>query len=157
MPQVPLLRIGERGVREEHLPRIEAARVVALLLRPRAKEGDLESLGTIQPSGDVPPLAAEFGMRAMVARKFERSWTNDRVLHLPGPRKRREKRQCEKRTSLHYQSSRTARTGPMPIASLPETMAVATANTSKMTTSVVSRSSGGWSSMLQLNDCRLTT
>src|SRR5258708_8783603 len=157
MPQVPLLRIGERGVREKPLPRIEAARVVALLLRPRAKEGDLESLRTVQPAGDVPPLAAEFGMRAMVAREFERSWTNDRVLHLPGPRKRRKKRQCEKRTSLHYQSSRTARTGPMPIASLPERTAVTTANTSRTVTSVTRRRMGGCSSMLQLNDCRFTT
>src|SRR5258706_1184279 len=69
--QLAALRVGERGVREDDLPRVEAARVVALLLRAGAKERDLEAERPVKPAGDVPPLVAGFGMRAVVARKDE--------------------------------------------------------------------------------------
>src|SRR6266850_390173 len=143
-------------MREEHLPRVEAARVVALLLGPRAEERDLKPERSVQPARDVPPLGAEFGMRAVVAREFERARLYDRVLNLLGARGERQERAHEEQPPPH-QSSRTARTGPIPMASRPERMAVTTASTRRMATRAVKRTNGGWSSMLQLNDCRFTT
>src|SRR5258708_5405232 len=99
--QAGALRIRERGVREEHLARVEAARVVALLFRPRAEEGDLEAERPIEPSGDVPPLGAEIRMRAMIAREFERARRDYRVLDLPGPGQRRKESQRQEGSASH--------------------------------------------------------
>jgi hypothetical protein len=68
------LRIGERRVREEDLSGVEFARIVAGLFRPRAEECDLESNRPARcpyPAGDVPPLDAELGMCAVIAREGE--------------------------------------------------------------------------------------
>src|SRR5204863_9335715 len=48
--QAAALRVGERGVREEDLARVEAARVVALVLRPHTEERDLESHRAVEPA-----------------------------------------------------------------------------------------------------------
>ena len=126
--QPPALRVRERSMREKDLPGIEAARVVALLRRPRAEEGDLEADPAVEPAGDVPPFDAEIGMRAVIAWKRQPVPGNDaRIVHFRGPGGERQSGEAEKSAPPH-QSSRTARTGPMPIASLPDTMAVSTAS-----------------------------
>src|SRR3954469_14875953 len=102
-------------MREQDLARIEAGRVVALLLWPRAEEGDLEAERSFQPAGDVPPLGAEVGMRAVVAREDERPRPHLRILNFRSARHDRHECAGEKGAAPH-QSSRTARTGPMPIA-----------------------------------------
>src|SRR5437764_8810838 len=153
MDEASAPRIRERRVREEHLPRVEAARVVALLLGPRAEEGDLEAERAIQPAGDVPPFGAELRMRAVIARENERAWRDARVVDLFRAREQGKKAESEKPAPLH-QSSRTARTGPMPIASRPETIAVTTASATRMPISQPSSANGGCRSIVQLNDWR---
>ena len=69
--QLATLRIGERRVRQDDLPRIEAARVVALLFRASAEECDLEAERPVEPARDVPPFGTELGMRAVIAWKNE--------------------------------------------------------------------------------------
>src|SRR5207237_9533608 len=81
--QAPALRIRNGGMREEHLAGVEAARIVALLFRSRAEEGDLEAERPVQPPGDVPPLGAAFRMRAMIARELQRARSDSRVAN-PG-------------------------------------------------------------------------
>src|SRR6185436_14807540 len=78
--QLAALRIGERRMRKDDLPRVEAARVVALLRRSGAEERDLEAERAIEPAGDVPPLGTKLGMRAVIARKDEAlAWRDTRV------------------------------------------------------------------------------
>src|SRR2546430_10396531 len=87
-------------------------------------------------------------MRAVIARELQAMVRN----HL-GIRRQRE--QLEEIPSFH-QSSRTARTGPIPIASFPETIAVKTARPTRIKIKTPNNPYGGCSSMLQLNDWRFT-
>src|SRR3989442_3079147 len=146
--QAAALRVGDGGVGKQYLARIEAARVVGLFLRTRAEEGDLEAHRPVEPAGDVPPLGAVVGMRAVIARELQAMVRNDAGI-------RRQREQLEKIPSFH-QSSRTARTGPIPIASLPETIAVITARRINSAINAARRTKGTCSSMLQLNDWRFT-
>src|SRR5206468_4064026 len=105
---------------------------------PRAEEGDLEAVGLIEPAGDVPPFDAEFRMRAVIARKLEfvarcDSRIRDLAAECGGGKAQSGQGEKERSSSKprksgsdpeFHQSSRTARTGPMPMASLPERMAV---------------------------------
>src|SRR5258707_5794609 len=63
-------------MREEQLPRREPARNVFGDARPVAEKSDLhaELLAACrpEPAGDVPPLAAELRMAAVVARELQR-------------------------------------------------------------------------------------
>src|SRR5438477_7261246 len=86
---------------EEDLPGVEAARVVALLLGPCAEEGELEAERTIQPARHVPPLGAEFRMRAMVAREFERTRTHHREPDLFSPGGCRQEHEAEEGSAPH--------------------------------------------------------
>src|SRR5687768_1233774 len=81
--QAAALRVAERRVREENLPGIEAARVIGDLFGTRAKKSDLKAQRSGEPAGDVPPLDAVVGMRAVVARKGElRIGSDDGVIDL---------------------------------------------------------------------------
>src|SRR5687767_4014394 len=72
--QPPALGIAQRRVREEDLARVELARVIGFLLRPGAKERDLEPERTCQPSRDVPPLDARSEERR-VGKECRSRWT----------------------------------------------------------------------------------
>src|SRR5207302_4462448 len=155
--QAAALRVGDGGVGKQYLERIEAARVVGLFLRPRAEEGDLEAHRPAEPAGDIPPLGAVVRMRAVIARKNKlRPRRDQRIAQLRRPRDERQAHQADKGAPSH-QSSRTARTGPIPIASLPEAIAVMTARKIKSAISAARSRKGTCSSMLQLNDWRLIT
>jgi putative ABC transport system permease protein len=157
--QASARRVAQRGMREQHLLRVEAARVGALLLRPRAEERDLEAEAVLEPAGDVPPLDAKLGMRAVIARKDEpRVGRHIRIAHAGRPSGGGQEREPHEGAAAHgYQSSRTARTGAMPVASRPASSAVSTASAMSSTMKPASSRYGGCSSMLQLNDCRFTT
>src|SRR5437879_7761648 len=137
--QAAALRIGDGGVGQQYLARIEAARVVGLFLRPRAEEGDLEAHRPVEPAGDVPPLGAVLGMRAVIARELQAMVRNDLGI-------RRQREQLEEVPSSH-QSSRTARTGPIPIASFPERIAVKTARPTRIKIKTPNNPYGGCSSI----------
>src|SRR5690348_16175389 len=146
-------------MRKEDLPRVEGARVVGLLVRAGAEEGHLKTHRVVEPTGDVPPLGAELRMRAVVAREGEsppRSHLRINDVCRPCAPNERKYRQKQEIPAPH-QSSRTARTGPMPIASRPESTAVITARTMRTVTRESKSTNGGCRSMLQLNDCRFTT
>jgi len=80
--QAAALRVGDGGVGQQYLARIEAARVVGLLLRTRAEEGDLEADRAVEPAGDVPPLGAVVRMRAVIARNCSR-WCGTTMGYAP--------------------------------------------------------------------------
>src|SRR6188508_2211812 len=86
------------------------------------EEGNLKPQGFsklgLQPAGDVPPLLAIVGMRSVVGREIE---------DFPRRDQRKGDARGEKVPAPH-QSSLTARTGSMPMASLPAHQAVRTAN-----------------------------
>jgi hypothetical protein len=123
------LRIGERRVREEQLPRGEAARVRLRKSRPIAKERDLEavvaSAAVPDPAGHVPPFVAKFRMTAEVARKAQHVAGHDLriVVGLRAARGEKGKRAGEKLAPFH-QSSFTARTTSTLIALRPLDSAV---------------------------------
>src|SRR6266513_5980465 len=155
--QAAALRVGDGGVGKQYLERIEAARVVGLLLRPRTEESDLEAHRPVEPAGDIPPLGAVLRMRAVIAGKNKtRPRRDHRIAQLRRPGDERQAQQADKGAPPH-QSSRTARTGPIPIASLPETIAVTTARKIKSAINAARRRKGTCNSMLQLNDWRLIT
>src|SRR5207247_1872051 len=83
---------------QQYLARIEAARVVGLFLRPRAEEGDLEAHRPVEPAGDVPPLGAVLGMRAVIARELQAMARNDLGI-------RRQREQLEEVPSAHQPST----------------------------------------------------
>src|SRR5258706_16198579 len=86
-------------------------------------------------------------MRAVVARKLQ-----------PVIRRHQRKSQARENeiTPLH-QSSFTARTGPMPVASLPDNHAVTAARHTRTREKPTSSPYGGWRAMLQFNDWRVGT
>src|SRR5439155_23425435 len=92
---------------------------------------------------------AVLGMRAVIARELQAMVRNDLGI-------RRQREQLEEVPSSH-QSSRTARTGPIPIASFPERIAVKTARPTRIKIKTPNNPYGGCSSMLQLNDWRFTS
>src|SRR5580704_11215293 len=63
-------------MREQNLLGGKSARIVFIDCGARAEERHLETervaSAGIEPSGDVPPLGAKFGMRAMVGGKTHR-------------------------------------------------------------------------------------
>src|SRR5438309_65330 len=74
--QLSRTRIGECRMREEQLPRREAARNVFGEARPVEKKRDLYAqlfaARRCEPAGDVPPFAAKLRMAAVVARELQR-------------------------------------------------------------------------------------
>ncbi len=75
MPQPAGPGAHERRVREQQLPRSERARILFVHARPVAEERDLHAIivarAVGEPSRHVPPLDAEIGMAAVVAREAE--------------------------------------------------------------------------------------
>src|SRR5262249_62408342 len=98
----------------------------------------LEAEWSIQPAGEVPPLGPKGRMRAVVAREHERARGDGRIVHLRRPGAERKQSAGQEAAAFH-QSSRTARTGPIPMASRPETMAVMTARPTRIAISAPSR------------------
>src|SRR6185503_60672 len=115
------------------------------------EEGDLEAqfrpaLG-LQPPRHVPPLLTVIRVRAMIAGKFK----------LVAGRYQGKGQARGKELPAIHQSSFTARTGPMPVASRPERKAVREESKTKSKDKPINSPYGRCTSMLQLNDCRLTT
>jgi len=69
-------RIGQRRMREHDLLRRKGAWVL-IACAARAEKRHLEShrlaVGRIEPTGHVPPLGAEIGMRAVIGRELQRN------------------------------------------------------------------------------------
>src|SRR2546427_1301725 len=145
-------RIGERSMREEQLPRREAAGNVFGDARPVAKKSDLHAelpaARRLEPAGDVPPFAAELRMAAVVARELQRcALAHRRILTLPaGEDGAQGERQGEREP---HQSSFTARTASPLIACRPLAIAVNVASTSITATNSARSCQGRCSSMPQ--------
>ena len=78
--EAPDRRVGQRRVADHQLARREVAWIGAVDARAAAKERDLKAVpqragrrGFMQGTGDVPPLGAQLGMRAVVAREGQRT------------------------------------------------------------------------------------
>ena len=167
MTQRAFARIGDRGVREQHLRRRERARVALADAGAYPEEGHLEAaralrLGVLgfDPARHVPPFEAMVGMAALVLRELKRASRLDwRVGHArfcgDGAQPGQEHRRDEQRA--HHQSSFTARTTSSPIARRPLNAAVAAAASTSTALSTASALHGTCTSMVQWNDWRLTT
>jgi hypothetical protein len=93
VPQAADGRIRDRRVPEQDLPRRKPARIRFAQARPHAKKRDLEAdrLGVLvlDPTRHVPPLDAEIGMRALVARELQLDTGRDLGIHGLGRRRQR--------------------------------------------------------------------
>ena len=75
MQRRALGRVAQGRVADEDLPGLgQAAAIIATVLA-QAEEGDLEAegiaVGTVEPTGDVPPFFAEAGVAALVLGKAD--------------------------------------------------------------------------------------
>src|SRR5206468_12422323 len=153
-------RIGERSMREEQLPRRKPAGKVFGDARPVAEKSDLHAelpaARRLEPSGDVPPFAAELRMAAVVARELQRcALAHRRIIALPVDE---DGTQGERQGGHEpHQSSFTARTASPLIAGRPLAIAVNVASTSITATNSARSRQGRCSSIPQWNDCRFTT
>src|SRR5882762_6485857 len=128
--------------------------------RPVAKESDLHAeflaADRLEPAGDVPPLAAELRMAAVVARELQRrALAHRRILALPVDEDGEQG--ARQREREPHQSSFTARTASPLIARRPLAIAVNVASTSITATNSARSCQGRCNSMPQWNDCRFTT
>ncbi len=164
MPQTAQRGIGDRRVAEQDLPRREAARVRLAEPGPHAEERHLETERraalVLQPAGDVPPLDAEVGMRAVVLRELQVGTGQDRRVAHFGTRRgthAQHEQQPDQQGPRHHQSSFTARTTSSPIAWRPLTTEVSAAAATSTPLNTASSVHGTCTSMVQWNDWRLTT
>src|SRR6266571_8231240 len=153
-------RIGERGMREEQLPRREAAGKVLGDARPVAKKSDLHAefpaARRLEPAGDVPPFAAELRMAAVVARELQHcALAHRRILTLRVDEDG--ERGEHQREREPHQSSFTARAASPLIACRPLAIAVNVASTSITATNSAKSCQGRCSSIPQWNEWRFTT
>ena len=76
MAQPAAPRVGHRRVGQHQLARRKGAGAALAHPGPHPEEGRLETqraaVRQAQPAGGVPPFRAECGVRAVIARKFER-------------------------------------------------------------------------------------
>ncbi len=153
--QAALGHVGQRGVREQQLACGEAALDVLRKAGARAEEGQLEApsgcvvvrVHALKPAGDVPPLDAEFGMRAVIARKDQRA----RCRLLRACRQRAGAEPCQQGAPrpLHHQSAFTAAITSRPAAARAASAAVRLPATSTPSSSAPMRAQGTSSSMVQ--------
>jgi hypothetical protein len=68
-------RVAQRRVADEDLPRLGQAAAILATVLAQAEEGDLEAegiaVGTVEPTGDVPPFFGEIGVAALVLGKAD--------------------------------------------------------------------------------------
>jgi hypothetical protein len=106
MQQLAGFGIGQRDVGKDQLLGREAAGVVGIMAGARAEKGHLKTqrllVRRFQPAGDIPPLGAEFRVRAEVAREAQRTSRQHR-----GERRRaRQRRPGSHQQSRHRGQSR---------------------------------------------------
>ena len=153
--QALLPQVGHRGMSEQHLARGEAAGVIGGYVGARAKERELESIRVtrsrrVEPTGHVPPLGAELGMAAEVARQRDRhTRPHDRLRRCLALPRRQRGREQQRTPRQAHQSSFTASTASRDAARRAAIAAVTVPAATTAAHSSANRPHGARSSMVQ--------